>query len=69
VSDAYERAGGAPVTADALVLFALRWDLADLAVATARLRRPHDGSEDDAASLALLRRILDGVVGRDGARR
>jgi spectinomycin phosphotransferase/16S rRNA (guanine(1405)-N(7))-methyltransferase len=48
--EAYADATGVEPAADALALYGLGWDLHDIAAYTRRLRRPHEGSEDDEKS-------------------
>jgi spectinomycin phosphotransferase/16S rRNA (guanine(1405)-N(7))-methyltransferase len=46
VLDAYAAASGRTVEPDAIELYRLGWDLAEVAIYTALLRRPHEPSED-----------------------
>jgi len=58
VLDGYAARTGRRPRPDALELYRLRWDLADLAVEVARLSRPHTGSADDEAGWAVLQDVL-----------
>lgn len=50
ILQSYADATGTEPAADALALYRLGWDLRDIAVYTRRLRRPHEGNEDDEKS-------------------
>jgi len=56
--DAYTRATGRPVSATALSLYRLCWDLADIAIYVDTLRHPHRRTDDTTASLTYLARYL-----------
>ena len=42
-------------------MYALRWDLADLAMDVDRFRRPHTGTEDDAEVFANRSAVVRGI--------
>lgn len=54
----YTRRTGRPVSAAALALYRLWWELADIAVYVTDLRRAHESTEDTAASWTYLNRYL-----------
>jgi spectinomycin phosphotransferase len=54
----YTRRTGRPVSAAALALYRLWWDLADIAAYVTELRREHEATEDTAASWTYLNRAL-----------
>jgi hypothetical protein len=58
VIDAYERATARTVFSPMLELYRLRWDVADIAIYVAELRRPHPRSADVDAAWTNLRGIL-----------
>jgi spectinomycin phosphotransferase/16S rRNA (guanine(1405)-N(7))-methyltransferase len=60
---AYAAATGVVPRPEILRLYRLRWQVADLAIDLARFRRPHTGSEDDAASWRILTEIIEALAG------
>lgn len=58
VLEGYSRATGRTVHAEALSLYRLWWDLADIAIYVDELRRPHRSTEDITASWTYLNRYL-----------
>lgn len=62
---AYADATGVTPRPSTLDLYRIRWDLADIAVAVSRFRRPHAGDVDDDTSWDILRSLVAriGAVG------
>jgi spectinomycin phosphotransferase/16S rRNA (guanine(1405)-N(7))-methyltransferase len=58
---AYEVATGVVPRPAALVLYQLRWDIADLAVYLGQFRRPHTGTDDDAKAWGILQSLVTGL--------
>jgi spectinomycin phosphotransferase len=65
VMQAYADAGGRPgrLSPDTFELFDLEERLSNIAASAVRLAGPHDGSDDDERSLAMLERELAGLPG------
>jgi spectinomycin phosphotransferase/16S rRNA (guanine(1405)-N(7))-methyltransferase len=55
---AYTAATGVLPQRELLELYRLRWSLSDIAVEVARFRRPHTGTEQDAACWEVLQSTL-----------
>lgn len=58
---AYAEATGVLVRPSTIMLFQLRWALADVAVEVRRFRRPHSGSPDDAEGWEILRSVVTSI--------
>ena len=58
---AYAEATGVLVRPSTIMLFQLRWALADIAVEVRRFRRPHAGTPDDAEGWEILRSVVERI--------
>jgi spectinomycin phosphotransferase/16S rRNA (guanine(1405)-N(7))-methyltransferase len=58
---AYAEATGVLVRPSTIMLFQLRWALADVAVEVRRFRRPHAGTQDDAEGWEILRSVVTSI--------
>jgi hypothetical protein len=58
---AYAEATGVLVRPSTIMLFQLRWALADVAVEVRRFRRPHTGTQDDAEGWEILRSVVTSI--------
>jgi aminoglycoside phosphotransferase (APT) family kinase protein len=58
---AYAEATGVLVRPSTIMLFQLRWALADIAVEVRRFRRPHTGTQDDAEGWEILRSVVTSI--------
>lgn len=61
--DAYAGATGVTPQPSMLELFAIRWDLADIAVSVHGFRRPHTGTPNDDEYFDILRDLLPRIAG------
>ena len=55
----YTERTGVEVDDSAIQLYRLWWDLCEISLFVAELRRPHDDTEDTRVAWAALRRFLD----------
>ncbi|WP_432831707.1 phosphotransferase [Dactylosporangium sp. CA-092794] len=58
---AYAEATGVLVRPSTIMLYQLRWALADIAVEVRRFRRPHTGTPDDAEGWDILRSVVTSI--------
>ncbi len=64
VAAAYERATGVALRPEAVELYRMRWDIADLAVGVDRFRSAHSGTADDDENWAIVERIVTALPAR-----
>ncbi|AGL17924.1 aminoglycoside phosphotransferase family protein [Actinoplanes sp. N902-109] len=64
VHAAYTAATGTALRPGVLDLYRLRWDLAEVAVCTARFRQPHERTADDAETWEILERTVPALRAR-----
>jgi hypothetical protein len=61
IFDSYRQATGSAPRPEAIELFRLRWDLADIAITASQFRAPHSGDANDIESFGLLRTLLERI--------